>query len=410
MKRQFYRLYGLIILVACLLVFSFNQLITAAEKQTSEYQINIDYLLTTYEKEFEQQGDETLPRFSYVPLRDLALTPKLQRKLERGETISLLDTHNLAFYYRVSAKPSMALRFGPFYSEPPKPDYVPYLIVVFYGCLGVTLLVFMRPLFRDLFELQRQAVKFGVKPRFIPLAVTKSSSIYPLASSLSTMSEKLVSLLQLHRDLSRTLSHEVRTPLSRMKFLLEILSPSIDADDKKQLFDDIREIETMLETYLNFAKADNASVLVCQKAHYVRALFKVIAPKYAMHKHTLDIVFTNNIEKATFDRNLMLLALQNLVTNSIRYANQKISVDISRVNEHYILTVEDDGPGICDDADQLIQVFQRGSSEQDETSGFGLGLYIVQTAAFKHRGSFTIETSDTLGGAKMTLSWPVDSE
>ncbi|GEA12997.1 ATP-binding protein [Alteromonas sp. KUL49] len=406
MKRQFYRLYGLILLVGCLLVFSFNQLINALEKQTTEYQINVDYLFTAYEQEFESGGEQKLPRFSYVLLEDLALTPNLQARLLKGETVSLLDTHGLTFYYRISNKHEQALRFGPFYSEPPKSDYVPYLIVVFYGCLGLTLLAFMRPLFKDLFALQRQAIRFGVKPQHIPLSITRSSSIYPLASALSTMSEKLVSLLQLHRDLSRTLSHEVRTPLSRMKFLLEILSPSIESEDKKQLFDDIREIEAMLETYLNFAKADNASVLVCQKVHYIRALFKVIAPKYAMHRHTLDIRFTHNTEKANFDRNLMLLALQNLIINSIRYARKTIAVDISIVGDEYSLTVEDDGPGVCDEATQLIQVFQRGSDEQDETSGFGLGLYIVQTAALKHRGCFSIETSQRLGGAKMCLRWP----
>ena len=409
MKWQFYRFYGLIILASCLVVFSFNELIKSVEKHHNNYTVDIAYLLDAYEGKNAATNSQalSLPQFTYIDINCVSAHLQAKnKKLLQGETISLLDTNQHTFYYRLADKNDQALQIGPFMHQAPAQDYIPYIIMVFYSCLALILLAFMRPLFLGLFRLQKQAVKFGQKPQIIPVSVAKTSSIYPLAQSLSTMSEKLVSLLNLHRDLSRAISHEIRTPLSRMKFMLEIVSPSFAAEDKEQLFDDITEIEALIESYLNFAKIDNSQASINIRSHYIAAVFKSLHAKNAIYAGTVTLKFSQNVNKVECDRNLIFLALQNLISNAIRYAGKHIEVKMIRTESHYCLSVEDDGPGLSTDSDQITQAFQRGEDEND-TTGFGLGLYIVKTVAEKHLGEFSIDRSEQLGGAKMTLSWPV---
>lgn len=413
MKYQFYRFYVLLLLAAALLIFSFNQWLTILDNDKHHYQVNIEYLLDSFQYsqlDYKTEGEPLLsplglPKFTIVEFSDLSISFELEQQLLSGKTISLLDTHQHSHYYRLTPDNKFALRLGPFAAEHIDNDDPPYIILLFYSSLAILILLIMRPLFSDLSRLQKHATLFAKKVERIPLQAKPSSSIYPLAHALSFMSSKIVDLLQLHKDVSRTISHEVRTPLTRMKFLLEIVSPNIDKADKSQLLDDIKEIESLIDNYLTFAKAENSYKQSDIKDHFVEVVFKSLANKYAIYQQQYDIRFINKVKKAKFDRTLILLAAHNLISNSIRYAESQIHIHFLEHKQGFELIVEDDGPGI-DNKTDITQVFKRGEQESDTKSGFGLGLYIVQSVAFKHQGEFKIERSATLKGAQMSIRWP----
>lgn len=127
--------------------------------------------------------------------------------------------------------------------------------------------------------------------------------------------------------------------------------------------------------------------------------------KYGVYQHQFNFQFDKDLKKAKFDRTLILLAAQNLISNSLRYANSQIKIQFTRCHNHVELSVEDDGPGI-ENHEEVTLMFKRGEQEIDSNTGFGLGLYIVQSVAIKHQGEFCIERSESLHGAKMTLRWP----
>ena len=89
-----------------------------------------------------------------------------------------------------------------------------FAFFAFYFLLGVMILLFIRPVFRDLSLLQRAAHRFSKKPQRIELDIKPNSSIAPLASTFTDMSERINKFVQLHNDLSRIISHEIRTPLT----------------------------------------------------------------------------------------------------------------------------------------------------------------------------------------------------
>ena len=105
----------------------------------------------------------------------------------------------------------------------------------------------------------------------------------------------------------------------------------------------------------------------------------------------------------------MELALSNLLANALRYARRKVSVEVARENGMNRLVVEDDGEGIpeAQRASVFVAFTRLDTSRNRETGGFGLGLAIVARIAALHRGRVVAGSSATLGGARLTLEWPV---
>ena len=104
----------------------------------------------------------------------------------------------------------------------------------------------------------------------------------------------------------------------------------------------------------------------------------------------------------------MELALNNLLVNALRYAKQRVRIEVTRDHDVYRLVVEDDGDGIPEaDRAAVFRAFTRlDTSRNRETGGFGLGLAIVARIASLHRGRVIAGASRTLGGARMAMEWP----
>ena len=100
-------------------------------------------------------------------------------------------------------------------------------------------------------------------------------------------------------------------------------------------------------------------------------------------------------------------AVNNFISNAIKYGNDKVRVTLSLENEQCQICVEDDGDGVSDEFKQVIfDAFSRGDQSRNrETGGFGLGLAIVARIMEWHQGQASIGDSE-LGGVAFTLTWP----
>jgi two-component system sensor kinase ParS len=107
------------------------------------------------------------------------------------------------------------------------------------------------------------------------------------------------------------------------------------------------------------------------------------------------------------DPDLMELALSNLLVNACRYANTNVCIDLAMREAHYVLAVEDDGPGIPEaERETVFKAFARlDNSRNRETGGYGLGLAVVARVAALHGGTAEAARS-ALGGARIVVSWP----
>lgn len=223
MKFQFYRLYALLILSSALIIWSFSEIHGAMQHQVESYQIDVDSVFRGLSEE------DSSVLFRQLSRDELALPQDLADKLDGGETIALTLSGGKTYYYRQAPdisdpnnkEPAKVIAFGPVLRKPTQAVPTELIIFALYASLGCLALLLIWPLFRDLSQLQASAVEFGANPRKMEQTINKRSAIYPLAKVFHEVTVQIVDFLQMHKELSRTISHEVRTPLARMRFALD---------------------------------------------------------------------------------------------------------------------------------------------------------------------------------------------
>jgi len=402
MKSQFARLYFLIILIATLVIFSFSEIYYNFFQPSTNYQIDVSQLLPLDYKKHNPA------KFVVIDPKTIVFPKELKLLLSRGEIIKLADSGGSELYYRLSDEQSL-YQYGPIASsEKKKSENEFYFVSLFYSALALLILGFIWPLFRDLDKLQGKALAFGENLKIVKSDVSTNSNIYPLANTLEKMSHQIVETMRMHQDLSRTIAHEIHTPLARMKFVTELIGSDIEEEHKYRLNADIDEIQQLMAEYLSFERLEHEHYSMEKKQCDVPLFIKKLSEKYLYQNKNkeIDIKFAFNNDKAFFNEHAINRALQNLINNALRYAKSIIKIEFIIDDDFCKIKISDDGIGVGNEAKKLIQPFVRKNSNDSTDNGFGLGLYIVRKILIWHQGHLSLDNSLELGGAIVTLSWP----
>jgi two-component system, OmpR family, sensor kinase ParS len=306
-----------------------------------------------------------------------------------------------------------ALRLGPF--EPPRESaVVRFLPVLFYASILLIVGLWLRPLLRDLRILTLASQRFATDYREPLDTASRTTQLTSLATNLDDMSAKVSQLIQSQKEMTAALSHEMRTPLARVRFAAAVLEGEVDEHLRAQLRAvnaDVQQIDDLISDMLDYARLDHPGLRMnCQViplAPWLRQVVALCPP----HEKAVSTVQQDGIETAWMEPRLMELALSNLLANALRYARQRVTITVMRDQDTYRLVVEDDGKGIPEvDRTSIFRAFTRlDDSRNRDTGGFGLGLAIVARIAALHRGRVVAETSASLGGAKLALEWPAQT-
>ncbi len=300
-----------------------------------------------------------------------------------------------------------------------KLEIVRYIIVAF--VLLIPIGFWSRSHWRDIQALAKVTQDFGAGQLDARASTPTSASIYPLAQQINQMANRIETLLSSQQQLLHSVSHELRTPIARLEFALEILQDSLvthDADtDAKQaqriiaMQGDLSELNNLVSELLNMAKLDAQGQL--QKAsialdEFVQNCLQHLPPKPSGLQLQVDILAPGKSLYA--DHRLLSRAIQNLLKNAYKYADQKIIWRIALQGEFWLISVEDDGAGIPEaEREKIFEAFYRLDRSRDRaTGGFGLGLSIVRQILVLHGGRISISESE-LGGAKFEISLPMGS-
>jgi signal transduction histidine kinase len=317
------------------------------------------------------------------------------------------------YYLWNSAALNGAIRLGPF--EPPHESaMVRFLPFLFYASILVIVGLWLRPLLRDLRVLTTASQKFASDYREPLKTASSTTQLTSLATNLDDMSARVSQLIQSQKEMTAALSHEMRTPLARVRFAAAVLEGEVDESLRGQLRAvnaDVQQIDDLISDMLDYARLDHPGLRMnCQVIPLAPWLRQVVS-SCPPHQKNVSTVQQAGIETAWMEPRLMELALNNLLANALRYARQKVIVTVMREKDLYRLMVEDDGEGIPEvDRTSIFRAFTRlDTSRNRETGGFGLGLAIVARIASLHRGRVTADASTALGGAKLALEWPAQT-
>lgn len=287
------------------------------------------------------------------------------------------------------------------------------LTLLFYAAIALVLMLWIWPLARDLRTLERAAARFGDRNWSFEAGIKPHSQIYPLARTFRRMAERIDRLIGSHKDMSNAVSHEIKTPLSRMQFEIEAAQRAQSlAEVERSLGNiktDIAAIDGLVRATLEYAILDRADVAPNIGSHDFTVLLPAIAD-YVRRDTRREVLIRTEVQtdarEVLCDLHLLESVLKNLLYNAVRYAAHEVAVTFRCHAARYELRVEDDGPGIPEpDRQRVFDSFVQLERDPVRKQGYGLGLAIVKRAVEWHQGEVAI-TRSTLGGACVCVTWP----
>ena len=259
---------------------------------------------------------------------------------------------------------------------------------------------FMNKQIRPLKRLSIIAETFGRGLDAPELKATGASEIKQTANAFNQMRTRIKRFLKQRTDMLAGVSHDLRTPLTRMKLQLSLLK---DEKAKKELELDINEMTAMLDSYVSFVRSEAPEPI--ENINFNK-LIKDIIKNIDSKKYNINFLEKNIIK--TSGRPLQLKrAIQNIIDNSLRYSD-KLNIEILLNNDGCILIIEDNGPGIPDKnhEDVFKPFFSLDPSRNKLKGESGLGLSITRDIIRSHGGEIKLSKS-SYGGLKSIIQLPI---
>ena len=272
------------------------------------------------------------------------------------------------------------------------------LWITFPGLLLIFIaIVFLKNQTRPIVNLAKAAEKFGKGESIKGFRPSGAREIRQAAYEFDRMSKRITIHLNQRSEMLSGISHDLRTPLTRLKLQLAFIKQQELA---KKMSDDIEEMERMLNEYLEFAKYqknENTKLVDINK------IIKDISKKYDSEK--IKTLFEGDLE-ITVRPNSIRRCLINLIDNGLSYG-KKVEILTKKTANNVVILIDDDGPGVPENEYQnIMKPFYRiDKSRGQNKSGVGLGLSISNDIIRSHGGSISLEKSH-LNGLRVRIFLP----
>ena len=309
--------------------------------------------------------------------------------------------------------PPPGMRLG---SREPPPLGLPFVppswqrgigLVVLLGVLFVAVAAgawpVVRRLTRRLEALKQGVEKFGAGQLGHRVAVTGSDEVAAVASSFNVAAAKVETLVRSHQSLLANASHELRSPLARMKMAVSMLddaSPVQRDKLRREINTNVAELDALVEEVLLASRLDGPQTLDPNERVDLLAVAAEEASRVDAELDGVPLVVAG-------DERLLRRALRNLLENARRYGGREVNVITEARAGLALVRVCDRGPGVPETMrDRIFEAFFRLPGHAEQTGGVGLGLSLVKQIAERHGGSVRCEAREG-GGSCFVLSLPL---
>ena len=261
----------------------------------------------------------------------------------------------------------------------------------------------VRRLTHRLEALKRGVEQFGAGQLSHRVDVNGKDEVAAVAKSFNDAAARIEALVQAHRSLLANASHELRSPLARMRMAVSMLdgaSPEQRARLKREIDTNVAELDALVEEVLLASRLDarahelhreKIDVLALAAEEAARVQATVEGPSVVVHA----------------DERLVRRALRNLLENARRYGGSDVAVEIApRPRGGAVLRVSDRGPGVPEAMrERIFEPFFRLPGHAEQAGGVGLGLSLVKQIAERHGGSVRCEAREG-GGSRFVIELP----
>jgi two-component system osmolarity sensor histidine kinase EnvZ len=251
--------------------------------------------------------------------------------------------------------------------------------------------IFLRNQIRPIRRLAEAADSFGRgidMPNYRPHGATE---VRKAARAFIVMRERIKRQLRTRTEMLAGISHDLRTPLTRIKLELAMLPES---EAVRELSDDVRQMEHMIQEYLDFARGEGREVALRVS---LREMLEDVVSDYKRLSQDVVLIaggdVTTDIRVSSFRR-----MLHNLIDNALRYG-KRCDLTLRPASNYCEIMIDDEGQGIpVEKRDEVFKPFNRlEPSRNIKTGGVGLGLTIARDIVLAHGGSITLGSSPKQG-------------
>ena len=259
-------------------------------------------------------------------------------------------------------------------------------------------IIFLKNQTRPIINLAKAAERFGRGENINEYRPSGALEIRQAGFEFDKMRKRIMRHLNQRSEMLSGISHDLRTPLTRLKLQLALMK---DEQLSQKMSLDIDEMEKMLNEYLQFT---SSNYLEKDETFNISELIEGIVDKYDnknISKQLVPRVYMSG------RKNLIKRSLNNLIDNALKYA-KKINLQLSKKNNSILIIVDDDGPGIPEkEREDVFKPFYKiDKSRGDSKSSVGLGLSIASDAIKSHGGNILLENSP-LNGLRVKIFLPL---
>ena len=269
---------------------------------------------------------------------------------------------------------------------------VPAIIMVFIS------LIFLKNQTRPIIKLARAAERFGKGEKIEEFKPSGALEIRQAGYEFDKMRKRILRHLNQRNEMLSGISHDLRTPLTRMKLQIAFIDEKVLA---KKLTTDIDEMEKMLNEYLQFT---SSSYIEKDEMFNLSELVEKIIEKYENENISKDL-----IPRVYFNgrKNLINRCLNNIIDNALKYADN-VEIKLNKKDTNLFITIDDDGPGISvKEHENVFKPFYKiNKGRADSKSSVGLGLSIASDIIRSHGGNIKLEKS-TMNGLRVKIFLPI---
>ena len=280
--------------------------------------------------------------------------------------------------------------------RPPPPFWrSPWMTTLMFAVVSVTLLGLWaaRTLTAPLSSFARAAESFSIDRDAAPLPERGPEEVRSLAKALNRMRKRITDLIDDRTRMLAAISHDLRTPITRMRLRSEFIEDEIQ---RSRMLADLDQMRSMLESVLSFLR--DGRKLEQMTLVDIASTLQLVADQFADMGHKVVYAGPGHA-MATARPDDLLRTVTNIVENAVRFGGE-VTIRLTVAADCLTVDIEDDGPGISDgEKGDMLEPFVRGDDARnmDEATGFGLGLSIARAIVTAHGGKLSLHDRQPSG-------------
>lgn len=267
------------------------------------------------------------------------------------------------------------------------------------AAIGIAAYPVVRHLTRRLELLRRGVETWGDGVLLSRVPVKGKDEVAAVATSFNAAAERIERLVAAHRGLLANASHELRSPLARLRMATDLYVQSPAEKTRLEILENLNELDMLVEEILLASRLDHVGKLERMEDIDLLALTSEEGARNGVEVSGESVAIRG-------DPRLLTRLVRNLMQNASRHGQPPVTAEVARHGGRVELRVRDHGQGIAvADAERVFEPFYRPAGRSEASGGWGLGLALVRQIAEHHDGAVRYETPQG-GGACFVVSFP----